>query len=323
MKIRNLQDLEVFVAAAEGGGLSAAARALNLSPAVTSAALKRLEASLGVALFVRTTRSMRLTIEGERLLMRAQPVLESLRAAENEAMAQQAVVEGQVQISLPSDLGRNQVLAWLNDFQEKYPGVQLRLHFSDRLANIYRDPVDIAIRFGKLPDSSMVALPLIAENPRLLCASPAYVAARGAPASPEDLKNHNCLCFVLDETVYNRWSFHKAGVTVTVPVQGDRIADDSDVVRRWAMSGHGIAYRSRVDVFSEIAQGRLLHLCADWEGENVPLYLLVAGRRQISAAVRLLHEYLAARCAEMPRPGLPQPSPAPAPLDRAPAYPRG
>ncbi|RZA29053.1 MAG: LysR family transcriptional regulator, partial [Proteobacteria bacterium] len=109
LKIRNLQDLEVFVAAAEGGGLSAAARALNLSPAVTSAALKRLEASLGVALFVRTTRSMRLTIEGERLLIRAQPVLESLRAAENEAMARQAVVEGQVQISLPSDLGRNQV----------------------------------------------------------------------------------------------------------------------------------------------------------------------------------------------------------------------
>lgn len=299
MKIRHIQDLEIFTAAAERGGLSAAARLLGLSPAVTSASLKRLEVSLGVALFVRTTRSMRLTIEGERLLARAQPILESLRAAENEAMVRHAIVQGTVQISLPSDLGRNQVLDWLNAFQARYPGVHLRLQLSDRLANIYREPVDIAIRFGKLPDSSMVALPLLAENPRVLCAAPSYLAAQGVPASPQDLKDHNCLCFMLDDTVYNRWGFSRNGESIVVPVKGDRIADDSDIVRRWALDGHGIAYRSRIDVFDDIANGRLKQLCAGWEGENVPLYLLVAGRQQISAVVRLLHEYLAARCAEL------------------------
>lgn len=263
LKITNLQDLEIFVATASGGGLSAAARLLGLSPAVTSAALKRLEVRLGVALFVRTTRNMRLTIEGERLLARAQLVLETLRAAEHEATARQAVIEGRVHLSVPSDLGRNQVLEWLNDFQQQYPAVHLRLQLSDRLANIYREPVDMAIRFGNLPDSSMVGLPLISENPRVLCASPAYLSSHGMPASPHELKNHNCLCFMLDETVYNRWGFSKEGAAIVVPVTGDRSADDSDVVRRWALAGHGIAYRSRIDVAADIASGRLRQVCAD------------------------------------------------------------
>lgn len=84
-----------------------------------------------------------------------------------------------------------------------------------------------------------------------------------------------------------------------MPVKGDRIADESEVVRRWALSGHGIAYRSRVDVIKDFSEGSLKHVCADWQGENVPLYLLVADRRQISAVVRLLHEYLAARCDDL------------------------
>jgi DNA-binding transcriptional LysR family regulator len=296
LKIRNLQDLETFVATAEQGSLSSAARLLDTSPAVASASLKRLEADLGVALFIRSTRSMRLTLAGERLLARSKALLDGLREAEDEVMAGQDAIEGQLQISMPSDFGRHVVLPWLNDFQARYPGVKLRLQLTDRLANIYREPVDIALRFGVPPESSMVALPLLEENRRVLCASPAYLARHGVPASPRELENHNCLCFMLDETVNDRWRFRKGEEEVEVAVQGDRLADDSEVVRRWALAGLGICYRSRIDVHADLAGGRLRLILPDWEGVNAPLTMLVANRKQVSPAVRVLREFLVSRC---------------------------
>jgi DNA-binding transcriptional LysR family regulator len=215
----NLRDLDLFVATAEQGGLSAAARLLEISPAVASASLKRLEADLGTALFVRTTRSMRLTVAGERLLARCRPLLDGLRAAEDEVRAGGDAIEGQLQISMPSDLGRHVVLPWLNAFQERHPGVRLRLQLTDRLADIYREPVDIALRFGKPRDSGMVALPLLEDNRRVLCAAPAYLARRGVPASPRDLAAHNCLCFMVDETVNDRWRFRKGDQEIEVTVR--------------------------------------------------------------------------------------------------------
>lgn len=295
MKIRHLQDLEVFVATAEHGGLSAAARRLEVSPAVASASLKRLESDLGAALFVRTTRSMRLTVAGERLLGRSQALLDGLREAEAELAAGQDSVEGQLQISMPSDLGRHVVLPWLDEFQARHPGLKLRLQLTDRLANIYREPVDIALRFGAPPDSGMVALPLLEENRRVLCASPAYLARRGVPASPHELDGHNCLCFMLDETVNDRWRFRKGDEEIEVTVRGDRLADDSEVVRRWAQAGLGVCYRSRIDVHEDLASGRLRLICPDWEGVNAPLYMLLANRKQLSPAVRALREFLMKR----------------------------
>ena len=295
MKIRNLQDLETFVATAERGSLSAAARLLETSPAVASASLKRLEADLGVALFIRSTRSMRLTLAGERLLGRSKALLDGLREAEDEVRAGQDAIEGQLQISMPSDLGRHVVLPWLNDFQARYPGVKLRLQLTDRLANIYREPVDIALRFGVQPESSMVALPLLAENRRVLCASPAYLARHGMPASPLELEEHNCLCFMLDETVNDRWRFRKDGEEIEVTVRGDRVADDSEIVRRWALEGLGLCYRSRIDVQADLTRGALQIVCEDWEGNNQPLYMVLANRRQVSPAVRVLREFLVER----------------------------
>jgi DNA-binding transcriptional LysR family regulator len=299
LKIRNLQDLAIFVATAEQGSLSAAARVLEISPAVSSASLKRLETDLGAALFIRSTRSMRLTLAGERLLARSKALLDGLREAEEEVRAGRDAIEGQLQISMPSDLGRHVVLPWLNEFQARYPGVKLRLQLTDRLANIYKEPVDIALRFGVQPESSMVALPLLAENRRVLCASPAYLARLGVPASPQELQDHNCLCFMLDETVNDRWRFRKGDEEVEVVVQGDRVADDSEIVKRWALAGLGICYRSRIDVHADLASGRLRLILPEWEGVNAPLTMLVANRKQLSPAVRVLREFLVSRCRAM------------------------
>lgn len=292
MKIKNLADLEIFVCTADSGGLSAAARRLDLSPAVTSAALKRLESELGVMLFVRTTRSMRLTVEGEQFLSRCRTLLAELQMAEEEALAGRQVISGDLQISMPSDLGRNVIMPWLDAFQAQYPGIRLRMQLSDRIANMYRDPVDLAIRYGTPSDSSMVALPLVTDNRRVLCASPAYLEQYGDLSSPHDLAQRNCLCLMVGDVLYNQWQFTHAGKTLTIHVNGNRTADDSDAIHRWALQGCGICYRSRLDVAEDIASGHLKVLCEEWIGETVPLYMICPDRRQLSPMIRMLREYL-------------------------------
>ena len=214
-------------------------------------------------------------------------------------MTGHAIVRGQLQISMPSDLGRNVILPWLDDFQERYPDIHLRIQLSDRLADVFRQPVNIAIRYGKPPDSGLVALPLVKENNRVLCAAPAYLAEHGTPLSPEQLVEHNCLCFMVGESIYNRWHFRQGEREVAIDVQGNRISDDADAVRHWAITGHGVCYRSRMDVVRDISAGRLHALCTEWQGDNVPLYLVCADRRQLSPTVRLLHEFLEVRCRDM------------------------
>lgn len=246
-------------------------------------------------LFIRTTRSIRLTVEGERLLARCRPVLEELQAAEEEAVGGRTIVSGDLKISMPSDLGRNIILPWLDEFQDRYPDVRLRVQLSDRVANVFRDPVDLAIRYGKPPDSSMVALPLAPDNRRVLCASPRYLAAHGEPRSPLELERHNCLCFMLGDVLYDHWRFTRKGELIEVEVGGNRVSDDSDAVRRWALDGHGVCYRSRLDVAHDLAAGRLLTFCDDWQGESVPLYLVCPDRRQRSPTMRMLREFLVGR----------------------------
>lgn len=292
----NLGDLEVFVRAADSGSLSAAARFLDLSPAVASAALKRLEASVGVVLLLRSTRSLRLSNEGERFLPAARLALNELRNARDQLSGARQVIRDSLQISLPSDLGRNLMLAWLDEFVLHYPEVSLRLNFSDRLADIYRQPVDLAIRYGIPVDSALVAVPLLPDNRRVLCAAPAYVAAHGDLSSPLDLPAHNCLRFRLADELHEHWSFSRGDEKINVAVSGNRLADDGDVIRRWALSGQGIAYKSRLDVAPDLAAGRLVELCPAWQGELAPLSLVCADRRQLSPTVVLLREHLRHCC---------------------------
>lgn len=296
LKIKNLHDLEVFVCAAEQGSLSAAARQLDLSPALASACLKRLEAELGSPLMVRSTRSLRLTLEGERLLPAARLAISGLRTAVEEIATGRRIVRDHLQISMPSDLGRNLVLGWLDDFQTRYPEVTFRLELSDRPADIYRQPVDLAIRYGVQADSGLVALPLLAGNRRVLCAAPVYIARHGMPESPADLADHNCLRFRIADGIHEQWRFERAGDSTQVTVNGDRISDDGDAVRRWAVAGRGIAYKSRLDVVPDLLAGRLVQLCPEWSGESAPLSLLCADRRQLSPTVVLLRSYLVDCC---------------------------
>jgi DNA-binding transcriptional LysR family regulator len=292
-------DLSVFVRTADEGSLSAAARTLEMSPALASAALKRLEAALGLRLFVRTTRSLRLTDEGEQYLPHAREALRQLKEGRDKLVQRKETPGGLLRIAMPSDLGRNTLLYWLDKFQARYPDVHYQLSVSDRQADMYRQPVDLALRYGRQDDSTMVAMPIAPDNRRTLAASPDYVRKHGKPASPADLARHNCLCYVLDDVVHDRWTFYKPagggkpeGKPVTVQVSGNRSADDADLVRRWAVAGLGIVYKSRMDLAEDIRHGRLQILLPEWLGDPTPLHLVCMHRAQVTPTVLLLRDFL-------------------------------
>lgn len=293
--MRSLQDLRIFIETARQGSLSGAARQMDLSPAAASAAIKRLEAEIGVPLFIRSTRHLRMTHQGETFLGHCQQALQLLEDGCQAVQTGQTVIQDVLQLSMPSDVGRNLLLDWLDEFLDKHPRIDLRIQLSDRLANVYRQPVDIALRYGEPPDSSLIAVPLLPDNRRVLCASPEYVQAFGAPLNPYELEQHNCLCFMLGEDVHGRWHFWQSGQEISVKVRGNRVADDGEAVKRWALAGKGIAYKSRLDVIEELRDGRLVPLCEDWETERTPFNLICADRRQFSPAVQALREFLSAR----------------------------
>ena len=287
-----LDDLVLFARSAALGAFSAAAREADLLPGQASAAIQRLERELGVRLFARSTRSLRLTAEGERYLPHAQAALDSLHAGRAQLQDEARELSGVLQVAAPSDLGRQVLLPWLTDFRRAHPQLQLRLFFSDRVSDVFRDPVDVAVRYSPAADASYVALPLAPHNRRVAVAAPAYLARRGAPQVPAELAQHDCLSFTLSGRPHDRWSFHDGAQRQVVPVRGPIQCDDGEVAHRLALAGEGIVYKSWLDVAHDVGAGRLVPLLTPWQGEAAPLHLVCPHRGQYSAAVQRLHQAL-------------------------------
>lgn len=311
MKIDRLAPLQLFIAAAEAGSFSAAARRLDLGAVQASATIARLERELGVRLFERSTRRLRLTEAGEQWLPHARQLLaawESGQAALRDAAQGERPLSGRLRVSLPSDLGRQHLWRWMEDFiatEPPAPGggaLRLEVRLSDRVADLVQEPVDYAVRYGEPPDSSLVALPLAPDNRRVLCASPAYLARHGHPQAPEDLRGHDCLRYVLGDSLHARWRFEAADGTATaVEARGSRIADDGGLVREWAVAGLGLAYKSALDVADDLAAGRLVALLPGWRGEAAPLHWMAVGRHRLTPALRRLAAHLRLGCEALAR----------------------
>jgi DNA-binding transcriptional LysR family regulator len=274
---------------------------MDLSPAVASAALKRLEQQLGSRLLTRSTRSLRLTVEGEGFLQYARASLGSLDEGRRLLASNQDQYLGVLQLSAPSDFGRNVLLPWLDEFQQQYPQLSVRLLLGDQNADLFRQPVDIALRYGEPEDSSLVALPVAPDNRRVLCASPDYLARHGEPQHLEQLAQHNCLLYRLGNRVHDHWLFHDGKREVGLSVQGNRFSDDADVVRRWAVAGEGLAYKSWLDVAADVQAGRLKIVLPQLQGERSPLNILCAHRAQLSQPVNALRDLLKVRCEVLAR----------------------
>lgn len=293
-----LSQLQLFVRLADAGTLSAAARQLNLTPAAASAALKRLEAALKVRLVERSTRSMRLTPEGELLREHAERALGVLDDARSLLGAQRERLEGEVHLAAPSDLGRTVLSPLLDGFLVRHPGLSIALHVSDVRHDLLRERVDIAVRYGELRDSTLVARSLCTTLSTLV-ASPDYVARHGAPQHPDELAQHNCLTLHRSERPHLMWAFVRDGHEHTVRVQGNRRADDGALVREWAVQGLGIAQKARLDVLADLRAGRLVELMPQWQGQRYPLHAIVPTQRHLPLRVRRLLDELVLQFARL------------------------
>ena len=296
MKIENMADLHVLVQTARGGTLTAAARTLGITPAAASATLKRLEAQLGTRLFERSTRAMRLTSQGQILLDYAQRAFELLAEGESQVDADRAALVGTVRVAAPSDLTRNLLLPMFDEFMQAHPGLQLQLSVADRVLDVTRDEVDVAIRFGTLADSRLVARMLVVSSP-ICSASPDYLRRHGTPQTPQDLLRHNCITFDRGGRRHRAWRFCRDGQWTEVRVDGDRSADDASLAREWAVAGAGIVLKSEIDQRRDLASGALVPLLTGWQTEPYPLHALLPSGRFVPNRVRALVDFLAARFA--------------------------
>ena len=296
MKIENIGDLQVLVQTARGGTLSAAARTLGITPAAASATLKRLETQLGTRLFERSTRAMRLTSPGQILLDYAVRAFELLDEGESQVDADRATLVGTLRIAAPSDLTRNLLLPLFDEFMRDNPGLQLQLSVGDRVLDVLRDEVDVAIRYGALADSRLVARTLAIARP-VLSASPDYLRRHPAPRTPQDLARHNCITFDRGGRRHRAWRFCRDGQWTEVRVDGDRSVDDASLAREWAVAGRGIILKSEIDQRRDLDSGALVPLLTDWETEPYPLHALLPSGRFVPNRVRALVDFLAARFA--------------------------
>ncbi|HIE9412847.1 TPA: LysR family transcriptional regulator [Klebsiella variicola subsp. variicola] len=257
-----LEDMALLVTVAEAGGLSAAGRRLSLSPATMTARLKAMEERYQTRLFHRSTRAITLTRAGEDFYHAARRVLEEARHAESLLTQKEGVLSGNIRLSAPSDFGRQYLSPAIVDFSRRHPEVTFSVFLGERVEDLVANRLDMSIRVGNLPDSSL-AIRHIRPNHRVLVASEAYLATHGTPASLDELHHHRCLALERHGVVMNEWRFEEAGKERVVRVTPAMVCDDGALLRQWALSGAGIAGKSWWDVKRDVEEGRLQVLFAE------------------------------------------------------------
>lgn len=290
-RIDHSGEMAAFVEVARQGSLSGAARTLGLTPSAISRIVGRIEARLGVRLLVRTTRSLRLTAEGENYARAARRILADIAETES-AIADQASPRGRVRISMASAHGRMSVLPLLGEFTTRYPGITLDIDLSDEVADIIGGRADVAVRFGPLADSPLTARRL-GETGRTVVASPAYLARHGVPRTPADLAEHNCLDFSF-RRIEPGWPFRENGRDTILPVSGNMTANNGETLVQLALDGLGITRVGNFHIEDELANGRLVALLEDFNPhDREAIHAVFIGGANMPARVRVLVDFLA------------------------------
>ncbi|TBU76705.1 LysR family transcriptional regulator [Pseudomonas daroniae] len=290
--LEDLSDLRLFERILRAGNLSAAARELDLSLAVVSKRLARLEARVGVRLLQRTTRRLAPTEEGRLFHAHCRRILDEVDAAEAMLLQRREQVDGLLRISAPFGFGRRQLIPLIATFRKQYPELRIQLNFGDALVDLLEHEVDIAIRFGMPADSSLIARQL-APNNRVLCASPSYLDWHGRPTHPEQLHKHSCLLIGDQERMH--WRFEQDGVPLQVRVQASILCNDGEAAHALALQGQGIVSKSIWDVAADLRAGRLERVLPRYRLPDAPLHALYPTSRQQVPRVRRFVEFLGER----------------------------
>ena len=287
------REMAVFSAVAASGSFSAAGRELGLTPSAVSRTLDRIEARLGVRLMLRTTRTLTLTPEGRAYLGAARRILTDLDDAE-QAIADQGAPRGRLRVSASLSHGRLCVVPLLGDFVAREPHILVDINLSDVVVDVAAGQADVAIRFGPLADSGLTARKL-GETRRVIVASPAYLAARGTPRTPEELHDHNCLTFNF-RRVEPVWPFVREGREYSLSVRGAVEANNGETLGQLAAAGVGVTRVGAFSVADEVAAGRLVPLLEDFNpGDVENIHAVFVGGANTPARVRVFVDFLAER----------------------------
>jgi len=294
-------DLGFFVAVASAGSLSAAARDLGVSTAAVSKRLAQIEARVGVALAVRTTRRTSLTPEGEALLERARAILSEIDDLQDVLRGARDRPSGLLRVNATLGFGRMHVAPVISDYCRRYPGVDVQLQLSADPPALLDDAFDVCVRFGEPPDARVVAR-WLAANRRLLCASPDYLRAHGTPQSPADLRRHNCIGIRQGSDAYGVWRLSpikanqadRARAEAT-SVRGNLTTNDGEIAVNWALEGHGIVMRAEWDIARYLRSGRLVQVLPHYATPGADIYAVYSPRRQMLSRVRAFVAALATK----------------------------
>ncbi|HET6321047.1 MAG TPA: LysR substrate-binding domain-containing protein [Hyphomicrobium sp.] len=287
-----LELLAAFVAVADSGSFTEAAKRLGRDASVVSRRVTQLEEELGVSLFSRTTRRVVLTEVGARYYRRVQGLLEELSSASREASDIAASPQGLLRVSVPVTFGRQWIAPLLPRFIASHPHIRLDVRFSDRFVDVVAEGFDVAIRVGRLRDSSLTARK-IASYRNLLVAAPAYLQAHGKPRTPEDLKKHTCIGFT-GYAGWPDWSLSKAGKRKTIRPRGPLAADNSEVVLSVAIAGAGITFTSDWLAGPALREGKLREVLPGWGGKGEGgVYAVLPPGRLVPAKTRLFVDEVA------------------------------
>ncbi len=288
----DLGSLRLFERIVALGSLSAAARDTGLSLAVVSKRLAQLERGLDVRLLNRTTRRLSLTDEGALLHTHAQRVLDEVAQAESALSGHSGKVTGTLRMSAPNSFGRRWLVPALAAFAGQHPELDVQLSLSDEVVDLVGGGFDLAVRYGVLADSRLVAREL-APNRRVLCASPAYLSRRGVPRSLDELPQHDCI--LIGHLPMAEWRFGSGSGETSVRVHGHCVCDDGEAVQALALAGAGIALKSIWDVGDDLESGRLVQVLPRQAIAAAPLHAVYPSGRYLAPRVRLFVELLARR----------------------------
>lgn len=291
-----LGSIELFCRTAEAESFTAAANQAGVTPAAVSRSISRLEARLGVQLFARTTRRIRLTESGRTYYAQCRQALAQLTEAERELSGTQRAPSGTVRISLPTSYGHHRVLPVIPEFMAMYPDIELDLHISNRNVDFFAEEFDLAVRVRVPPDSGLIAHTLERAAP-IVVASPDYLKRHGTPRHPDDLAQHSCIQFILPRTgQVIPWTFLENGNERAITPQGRvRCSDDILGVVTLVKHGAGLCQTYRFIVEQELASGELVDVLPEFTGPGRPMSLIYPANRHMPSRVRVLIEFLKQR----------------------------
>ncbi len=285
------RNMVAFVAVVEQGSFSKAGRELRVSTAVVSARVARLEEEIGVRLLNRTTRQVSPTEEALKYYEDCTKILVAVALSEERLSTAKQSPKGSLKVTAPVVFGRRHIAPMIPRFADLYPELQLQLRLSDRIEDLVGDKLDVAIRIGHLPSSTLMARKL-ADSRRTFVAAPSYLEENGAPRHPTELLNHNCLLLRFPGSTQFQWQYAEEGILKTLAVDGRFDSDNGDVLRQWALAGEGIALAHRWEVNEDIQAGRLIPILLDTPPMPVPISAVYAQGSHMPSRSRLFIDYL-------------------------------